>query len=66
MGHHIDEHGRFRSDLHEGLAPDKVIVSFKDQRAHRSLLQLADDYQSTDPGFSADIRTRVRSIREAP
>ncbi len=64
MGHHIDEHGRFQSDKYPELAPDKIIVSFKDPRAHHALLELADGYQSTDPEFSDDIRTRLKSIAE--
>ena len=64
MGHHIDHQGRFQSDKHPDLAPDKIIVSFKDPRAQKALVILADDYRDTDPELSDDILTRVRSLRE--
>ena len=64
MGHHIDDQGRFQSDKHPDLPPDKIIVSFKDRRAHKALVMLADDYRETDPELCDDILTRVRSLRK--
>ena len=62
MGHHIKE-GRFESDLHPELAPDKIILSFKDQRAWRALAVLAQSYEVVEPELAADIRERLRTIR---
>lgn len=64
MGNHITDDGKFQSDLHPELPPDKMIVSFKDKRAHNGLLQIAYDYQTTDNDLSRDIRIRVKSIQE--
>lgn len=64
MGHHIDDQGRFQSDKHPDLPPDKIIVSFKDRRAHKALVILAEDCRETDPELCHDILTRVRCLRE--
>ncbi len=62
MGHHIDSEGRFQSDRHPDLAPDKIVLSFKDPVARRALWALALDYQATDPDLAEDIQERLQSI----
>jgi len=64
MGHHIDAEGRFQSDKYPDLAPDKIIVSFKDKRTWKALQVLAESYQEGDPGLSEDIRARIESMKE--
>ncbi len=62
MGHHIDEQGRFQSDRHPDLAPDKIVVSFKDMRARSALMALAEAYHDADPGLAEDIVNRLSSL----
>ena len=62
-GHHIDGEGRFQSDKHPNLAPDKVIVSFRHREAWPALAALAECYREHDPEFAADIRTRLQTLR---
>lgn len=66
MGHHINQNGEFQSDKHPDLPPDKIILSFKDPRAHGALLALAEGYMATDLEFSDDIRARVTSVKHPP
>lgn len=66
MGHHIDSEGRFQSDKHPDLAPDKIIVSFKDYRAHAALAMLSLSYLETDPELATDIRTRLEALASLP
>jgi hypothetical protein len=66
MGHHIDAEGRFQSDKYPELAPDKIIISFKDKRAHKALVLFAADCMETDPELAADIMARVRALRNLP
>ncbi len=63
MGHHIDKSGRFQSDLHPDLPPDKIIVSFKHKEAWPALAALAEGYQAIDRELSDDIRQRLASIQ---
>ena len=63
MGHHIDDQGRFQSDRHPDLAPDKIVLSFKDPRARHALMALATAYMVADPGLAEDISRRLLSIR---
>ena len=63
MGHHIDDQGRFQSDKYPDLAPDKIVISFKDPRARHALMALATAYVVADPELAEDISTRLRSIR---
>ena len=63
MGHHIDSEGRFQSDRHPDLAPDKIVVSFKDEKARHALMTLAAAYMAADPELAEDIMIRLRSIR---
>ena len=64
MGHHIDSEGRFQSDKYPDLPPDKIVLSFKDMRAWQALETLARYYHDADPGLSADILTRLASVRK--
>ena len=66
MGHHIDRHGQFQSDLHPGLRPDKIVVSFRHPEAWPALAALAESYQHRDPELAADIRERLRTCRGLP
>ena len=64
MGHHIDEQGRFQSDRHPDLAPDKIVLIFKELRARRALELLASHYTLADPELSLDIFQRLVTIGE--
>ena len=63
MGHHIDSDGRFQSDRHPDLAPDKIVLSFQDERAHQALERLAWDSLETDEHFAKDVARRLMTIR---
>lgn len=63
MGHHINSIGKFQSDKHPDLKPDRILLSFKDPQAWSALAALAESYHTVDPELSDDIRTRIRSIR---
>ena len=65
MGHHLLPDGRFQSDKYPALAPDKIVVSFTDPRAHRGLLAVADGYEHHDPELAEDIRARVSSVKHS-
>ncbi len=62
MGHHIDDQGRFQSDRHPKLEPDKIVLSFKDMRARNALMALAEAYHDADPGLAEDIVARLGSL----
>ncbi|HEU01415.1 hypothetical protein LCGC14_0273180 [marine sediment metagenome] len=62
MGHHIDSQGRFQSDKHPSLPPDRLRVNITNPLSWDGLLQLADSYQTKDPEFADDLRNRVRSL----
>lgn len=59
---HIDNQGRFQSDKHPELPPDKVIVAFDDPLARPALAALALAYNRVDHGFASDIRERLSTI----
>ena len=61
MGHHIVK-GRFQSDKYKWLAPDKIILSFKDPAARLALKRFAD--MTPDRELAEDIKTRLKSIRK--
>ena len=63
MGHHIDSEGRFQSDKHPALAPDKIVINFKHPQVWKGLVLIAEDYREIDPDLADDIMTRIRSIR---
>ncbi len=64
MGHHINDKGQFQSDKYPELAPDKIVLSFKDPRARPALTVLALGYGHKDTELSDDIRERLRTIRK--
>lgn len=66
MGHHIDEQGRFQSDKHPDLPPDRVRVSLENPRSVRALRQLARDYWSHDREFSEDLDRRLTELHGPP
>lgn len=61
MGHHIDREGRFQSDKFPDLAPDKIVLSFKDPAARRALNVYS--IYAEDQELAADIRTRIDAIK---
>ena len=65
MGHHIDKEGRFQSDKYPELAPDKIVLSFKDRHAQIALGFYAVYCGGDDPELAADIQERLRSIAVA-
>ncbi len=61
MGHHIDSEGRFQSDKFPDLAPDKIVLSFKDPAARRALNVYS--IFAEDRELARDIRTRIDAIK---
>jgi len=55
MGHHINKEGKFQSDLHPELPPNKIILSFKDPVARKALHIYAE--HTKDKELAEDIRT---------
>ena len=62
MSHHIDEQGRFQSDKHPDLPPDRIRLSFERKLSHPALAALAEAYEDVDPRLAADIRARLRTV----
>lgn len=62
MSNHIGKQGRFQSDKHPDLPPDRIRLSFKQRRSHPALAALAESYEYVDPELAADIRTRLRTV----
>jgi len=62
MGHHINDEGKFQSDKYPELAPDKMILSFKDPIAREALKLFAE--KSLDSELSKDILERIKTIEE--
>ena len=62
MGEHINAKGQFQSDKYPDLAPDKIILSFKDAAARLALKRFADMTQ--DRELAEDIKTRLKSIQK--
>ena len=62
IGHHIDDEGRFQSDKHPELPPDRIRVNFTNPRSQRALWALAEDYEDKDPELSADIKARLLDL----
>jgi len=62
MGHHIDSEGRFQSDRHPDLAPDKIVLSFKDPNARAALWCLSAFYTRDDPSLAEDIAARLETL----
>jgi len=68
MGHHIDSEGRFQSDKHPDLPPDKIILSFKDPHARVALGAYAKSVRSSnvqgDVELADDISFRIYKIKK--
>ena len=65
MGHHIDEQGRFQSDKHPGLGPDKVVIDLTDPEAWAGLQTIAAAYKAKDSDFADGLQVRVQQLRAA-
>lgn len=61
MGRHFDASGRFQSDKHPDLPPDKIILSFHDSEAVPALRLFAT--LTGDAELSADIVARLEALR---
>lgn len=59
-GHHIDKQGRFQSDKFSDLAPDKIVLSFKDPAARRALRVYA--IHAKDRELANDIWKRLQRL----
>ena len=64
MGHHVDDQGRFQSDKHPELAPDKVVIDLTDPKAWDGLMLIAAMYWDHDREFAEDLENRVRQLRD--
>lgn len=62
MGHHIDAEGRFQSDKHPELPPNRIRLSLENPRSIRALLALADDYEDIDAELGDDLRAVLVGI----
>ena len=62
MGHHINDQGEFQSDKHPELPPDRIRLNFNNERSHRALWFLAQDYEDHDSQLAQDIRSRLRAL----
>ena len=54
MGHHINDNGDFQSDKYPELAPNKIILSFKDKHARTALniyAELTEDAELAEDIF---------------
>ena len=60
MSGHINEAGQFQSDKHPDLAPDKIVLSFKDPVARAALHIYVQGCQDTQ--LAQDIHDRLESI----
>ena len=60
-GHHINRRDQFQSDKFPDLAPDKIVLSFKDPAARRALRVYA--IHAEDREFATDIQTRIDTIK---
>jgi len=61
MGHHINDKGQFQSDKFPDLAPDKIVLSFKDAAAQLALLEFVS--RTEDRELAKDIFERIQTIR---
>lgn len=62
MGHHIDNKGRFQSDKHPELPPDRIRINMANPRSMRAMFVLAQDYQEIDHELSNDIVRRLLNL----
>jgi len=61
MGHHIVG-GKFQSDKYPDLAPDKMVISFKDPIGRVALFEYAR--LTEDKELASDIKERINTIQE--
>ena len=54
MGHHLKKNGDFQSDKYPDLAPNKIVLSFKDPAAREALWKFAELTEDVELGH--DIR----------
>ena len=62
MGHHIDSEGRFQSDKHPELPPDRIILSFADPEARDALKWFG--MTTKDRELGDDVLERVETITQ--
>jgi len=62
MGHHINDKGEFQSDKYPDLAPDKMVISFKDPIGRQALQLYAQLCHDVDNELSGDIFKRLITI----
>ena len=62
MGHHINSEGQFHTDKYPDLAPDKIVLSFKDLDARYVLAYYAWVHKDHDPELCEDISKRLKTI----
>jgi hypothetical protein len=66
MGHHIDDQGRFQSDRHPDLPPDRIRLNLANPRSVGALRQLAKDYAAHDPELASDLNARLTALHGPP
>lgn len=62
MGHHINEDGKFQSDMRPELPPDWVGMKLSSPKVERAGRQLALAYREGDREFSDDINDRLDAL----
>ncbi len=62
MCHHLNAHGQFQIDQYLYLAPDEIVLSFKDSAAMEALYTFAD--MTDDDDLAVAIRKRLDAIAE--
>lgn len=63
MGHHIDPlSGKFQSDKHPELPPDRIRVNLENPKSEQALRQLAINYRETDRELADDLNTRLDDL----
>ena len=71
MGHHRDAEGRFQSDKHPGLKPDRVQINMGRERSWPCVAALAAGYAYESPDedlpppkleFAHDVADRLKEI----
>ncbi len=60
MSHHFNAHGQFPSDQYLFLAPDEIVLSFKDPAAMEALYTFAN--WTDDDALAVAIRKRLDTI----
>lgn len=66
MGHHFDAEGRFQSDKHPDLPPDRIRLNLANPRSEKALRQLARDYADKDPELARDLDARLTVLHGPP